>query len=82
MNITIYSTSICAACKSLGDWLHKNGFDYTKKITDTDEAVMAEFMSVNDGMIGVPFSVITTDSGEQIKISGYDQKAFKSALKI
>ena len=82
MNITIYSTSICAACKSLGDWLHKNGFEYTKKITDTDEAVMAEFMSVNDGMIGVPFTVITNDAGEQIKISGFNQRAFKSALNI
>jgi glutaredoxin len=78
----MYSTSICATCKSLGDWLHKNGFDYTKKITDDDEATMAEFMSVNDGMIGVPFTVITSDDGTQIKISGYDQKAFKSALNM
>ncbi len=82
MNITIYSTSICASCKSLGDWLHKNGFEYTKKITDTDEAVMAEFMSINDGMIGVPFTVITSDTGEQIKISGYNLRAFKAALNI
>jgi glutaredoxin len=78
----MYSTSICATCKSLGEWLNKNGFDYTKRITDTDDAVMAEFMSVNDGMIGVPFTVITTDAGEQVKISGYDQKAFKSVLNI
>ncbi len=82
MNITIYSTSICATCKSLGDWLHKNGFEYTKRITDTDPAVMTEFMSINDGMIGVPFTVITTDAGKQIKISGYDQRAFKAALTV
>lgn len=82
MNIIIYSTSICASCKSLGDWLHKNGFEYTKKITDTDDAVMAEFLSVNDSMIGVPFTIITNDSGEQLKISGFDQRAFKSALNI
>ena len=82
MTITMYSTSICATCKSLGDWLHKNNFDYTKKITDTDDAVMAEFMSANDGMIGVPFTVITNDNGQQTKISGFDQKAFKSALNM
>ena len=82
MNITIYSTSICASCISLGNWLNKNGFDYTKKITDSDDAVMAEFMSVNDGMISVPFTIITLDSGDQIKISGFDQKAFKSVLNI
>ena len=82
MNITIYSTSICASCKSLGDWLHKNGFEYTKKITDIDDAVMAEFMSINDGMNGVPFTVITDDAGVQLKISGFDLKAFKSALAL
>ncbi len=82
MNITMYSTSICATCRNLGDWLHKNGFEYTKKITDTDEAVMDEFMSVNDGMISVPFTIITQDSGEQFKISGFDQRALKSALNI
>ncbi len=82
MSITMYSTSICATCKALGDWLHKNGFEYTKKITDTDDVVMAEFMSVNDGMIGVPFTIITNDAGEQTKISGYDQRAFKTALNI
>lgn len=82
MNITIYSTSVCAACKTLADWLTKNGFDYTKKITDTDEAVMAEFMSLNDGMIGVPFTVIESDNGEMIKIMGFDKKAFSAALHI
>jgi arsenate reductase-like glutaredoxin family protein len=82
MTVTIYSTSICASCNSLADWLHKNGITYTKKITDTDDAIMSEFMSLNDGMIGVPFTVITTDSGEQLKISGYDRKAFKNALNL
>ena len=80
MTITMYSTSICSTCKSLGDWLHKSGFDYTKRITDTDEAAMVEFLAVNDGMIGVPFTVITNDNDELIKISGYDKKAFKAAL--
>ncbi len=82
MNITIYSTSICASCNSLGDWLHKNGFEFTKKITDTDDEVMAEFMSINDGMIGVPFTVITDEENREIKISGFDIKAFKKALNI
>lgn len=82
MNITMYSTSSCAACKNVGDWLDKNGFSYDKKVTDTDQAVMDEFMAVNDGMIGVPFTVITTDDGNETKISGFDQKAFKTALNV
>lgn len=82
MNITIYSTSICAACVTLESWLDKIGQKYEKKVTDQDPAVMAEFMSVNEGMIGVPFSVITDDNGTQTKISGFDQAAFKKALHI
>jgi glutaredoxin len=82
MTITIYSTSICAACHSLTQWLDKIGQTYEKKVTDEDPAVMAEFMAVNDGMIGVPFTVIKDDGGTETKISGFDQGKFKKALGI
>lgn len=81
MTIIIYSTSTCAACQALTNWLDKQGCSYTKKITDDDQAAMAEFMSLNDGMIGVPFTVITSDQGAVTKISGFDQRAFREALK-
>jgi glutaredoxin len=81
MTITIYSTSICAACHSLTQWLDKIGQKYDKKITDTDPNIMAEFMGINDGMIGVPFTVIKDESGSIVsKISGYDQGKFKKVL--
>lgn len=82
MTITIYSTTICAACHSLTQWLDKIGQTYDKKITDTDPAIMAEFMSVNGGMIGVPFTVIKDDAGNETKISGFNPGAFKKALGI
>ncbi len=80
MQITIYSTSICAACHTLTNWLDKVGVEYTKKITDVDPAVMDEFMGINDGMIGVPFTVITASDGTITKISGFDQGKFKQIL--
>ena len=82
MTITMYCTTTCTTCTGLGNWLNQNGFEYTKKMADADQATMAEFMSVNDGMIGVPFTVITDDAGLETKISGYDRKAFKAALNI
>ena len=81
MEITIYSTSICAACETLTRWLDKNNIKYTKKITDTDPKIMDEFMAVNDGFVGVPFTVIT-DKKESVKIAGFDQKKFKKALSL
>ncbi len=82
MTITMYSTTTCTTCTGLGNWLNQNGFEYTKKMADTNPETMAEFMAVNDGMIGVPFTIITNDAGTEIKISGYDRKAFKTALNI
>ena len=80
MKTVIYSTTICAACHALESWLDKNGQAYEKKITDTDPAIMDEFMSQNDGMIAVPFSIVTDDDGTETKISGFDQGKFKQAL--
>lgn len=80
MNVTIYSTSVCAACHTLTGWLDTRGISYNKKITDENPEVMTEFMNVNDGMIGVPFTVITDEKGETTKISGFDQGAFKKTL--
>lgn len=80
MKITIYSTAQCAACHTLTAWLEQKGFAYTKKVTDEDPAVMAEFMEVNDGMIGVPFTIVTDDAGQETKISGFDQAKFSQVL--
>jgi glutaredoxin len=82
MTITIYSTANCAACHELTRWLEQLGLPYVKKITDQDEAAMDEFMAVNDGMIAVPFTIITDEQGGRTKISGFDQKAFKAALHL
>lgn len=82
MKTIIYSTSTCAACGMLTKWLDTQEQKYEKKIIDSDDAAMTEFMSVNDGMIGVPFSVITDDDGNVTKISGFEKDKFKKALDI
>ncbi len=82
MKITVYSTSTCATCHLVTEWLEKNSLAYEKKNTDENDDFMAEFMSVNDGMIGVPFTVIENDSNEKIKISGFDLKKFKNAAGV
>lgn len=80
MNITIYSTTTCSFCHALTAWLDKQNIAYTKKVTDEDDAAMAEFMSVNDGNFGVPFTVIQDDNGNETKILGFDQGKFKQTL--
>jgi glutaredoxin len=82
MHITMYSTSICSTCNALGKWLERNGFSYDKKIVDTDPALMEEFIGISDGLISVPFTVLTDHNGVQTKISGYDRNAFKTAFDL
>jgi|HubBroStandDraft_4_1064222.scaffolds.fasta_scaffold162751_2 glutaredoxin len=82
MKITIYSTTNCAACHSLTDWLTKLGQQYDLKIVDADPELMAEFMAASEGKIGVPFTVLTDGDGKQTKISGFDMPKFKTVLAI
>lgn len=82
MNVTVYSTTTCATCHLVTNWLDKQSITYTKKNTDEDQAAMIEFMGVSDGTIGVPFTVISADDGTTTKILGFDQGRFKQALSL
>ena len=82
MEIKIYSTSTCSTCHVLANWLDKQGIKYTKKITDEDPEAMVEFMSVNDGFLGVPFTIVKDKDGNETKIEGFEPAKFKLALGI
>ncbi len=61
-------------------WLEKEGVPFLKKLTDKDEEAMAQFMRVNEGAIGVPFTVIEYESGVTAKIAGFHKSKFKEIL--
>lgn len=82
MNVTIYSTTTCSYCHALKAWLDKQSIGYDYKLTDEDDAAMGEFMSVNDGMLSVPLTVIKKDDGTEVKVTGFDQAKLASALGI
>lgn len=82
MKVTIYSTTSCATCHLVTGWLDKQNVKYEKHDTDVDQKAMEEFMSVNDGMLSVPFTVIETDDGKMQKMTGFNANEFKAALGI
>ena len=82
MDITIYSTTTCSFCHALRVWLDKQNIPYLYKTTDEDDVAMAEFMSLNDGFLGVPFTVIKAKDGKLTKITGFDQPKFKKILSL
>lgn len=80
MHITIYSTTTCSFCHALTEWLDKQNISYDYKLTDEDDDAMAEFMNVNDGVIGVPLTIIKKDDGSETKILGFDKEKITQAL--
>ncbi len=81
MNVTVFSTTNCGICHALMQWLDKQNVQYVKKVVDEDDGAMEDYMAVNDGAIGTPFTVIK-NNGETTKISGFDQGRFKKALEL
>ena len=81
-SVVIFSTTTCSSCRVLMTWLDKENVTYSKKLTDEDDGAMAEFLNVNDGALGVPFSVISYESGLETKIHGFHKSKFKEALGI
>lgn len=72
MTITIYSTTNCASCHALMQWLDQKEVAYTNKVVDRSDADMDEFMSVNEGLISTPFTVIETND-QTHKVQGFDR---------
>ena len=78
-SITIYSTTDCGVCHALMQWLDQKGVAYNKKVVDESDEAMDEFMTVNEGMIGTPFTVI--ESGREThKIQGFDRGKFAAFI--
>jgi len=63
-------------------WLDTQDIKYINKVTDTNPELMAEFMNVNDGMLGVPFTILKSSNGEVTKIAGFDRAKFNKTLSL
>jgi glutaredoxin-like YruB-family protein len=75
--ITIYSTTWCAFCKTEKQYLDKLGIAYNYKDIEEDKAAYEELMSKNGGNFqGVP---VTDIAGEIIL--GFDRAKIDAAIK-
>lgn len=80
MKITIYSTKSCIYCVKLKSWLDEKGVKYTNYNVD-ENPIAAQNMVRISGQMGVPFSTIELDNGEQVNILGFDRVRFDNVLK-
>lgn len=82
MTVTIYSTTTCPYCKMLKDYLTQKGIVFTEKLTDLDQATQDEMITLSEGFLGVPFTVIQKPDGNIEKIIGFDKQKINSILSI
>ena len=80
MNFIIYSTTTCPYCKMLKDYLSSKNIEFTEKLVDQDENAKLEMASVSGGFLGVPFSVITKDTGEVVTVVGFDKGKLEQVI--
>ncbi len=79
--ITIYSTSSCGFCKMLKSYLNSKGIKYDEKKADEDQSIAKELYE-KSGQLGVPFTIITDEDGNEEKILGFDRPKINSVLDI
>ncbi len=80
-DITIYSTATCGFCKMLKSYLNDKGIEYNVKMADEDQAIAKELFE-KSGQLGVPFTIITDDDGNEEKILGFDRQKIDQVLEL
>lgn len=79
--VKIYSTTTCPFCKMEKEYLTSKGIQYENIFVDQtpDEA---KRLIEESGQMGVPFTEITKDDGEVVKILGFDKNKLNEALNL
>lgn len=77
--ITVYTTATCGFCHMLKGYLADNKFPFTEVRVDQDRAAAQEMIQ-KSGQMGVPFTVITDDKGNEQGILGFDVPRLQQAL--
>jgi glutaredoxin 3 len=80
LNVVIYTTTSCPYCKMLKDYLGDNNIGFIEKLVDQDEEARDKMAEESGGFMGVPFTVITDDSGKKETIVGFDKGRVNQVL--
>lgn len=77
--ITVYTTATCGYCHMLKGYLVDKKFPFTEIRVDEDRTAAQEMIQ-KSGQMGVPFTVITDDNGNEQGILGFDVPRLQQAL--
>lgn len=79
--ITIYTTRTCPFCKMEKEYLDSKNIRYEEILVD-ERPEEAQKMIEMSGQLGVPFTVIKKEDGQEEKILGFDKARIDKILQI
>ena len=81
LNIVVYTTTTCPFCKMEKEYLDSKNIKYSEILVDQNPDAAQKMISMS-GQLGVPFTVITKENGEELKILGYDKPRLDEELSL
>ena len=81
MKVTIYTTRTCPFCKMEKEYLDSKNIKYEEVLVD-ERPEETQKMIAMSGQLGVPFTVIKKEDGQEERILGFDKAKIDQILQI
>ena len=81
MKVTIYTTRTCPFCKMEKKYLDSKNIKYEEVLVD-ERPEETQKMIAMSGQLGVPFTVIKKEDGQEEKILGFDKAKIDQILQL
>lgn len=79
VKVVMYKTTTCPYCKMESEYLKSKGIQFEEIYVDQDPKAAEEMIKIS-GQMGVPFTTIAKDDGNQMAILGFDKGKIDEAL--
>lgn len=75
----MYTTRTCPFCKMQKEYLNSKNITFSEIMVDENPQKAQKMIAIS-GQMGVPFTVIIKDDGQQVNILGFDKVKINEAL--
>ncbi|KKR78116.1 MAG: Glutaredoxin [Candidatus Curtissbacteria bacterium GW2011_GWA1_40_9] len=77
--IVMYTTKTCPFCKMQIEYLKSHNIDFEEVLVDENPNAAPKMVAMS-GQLGVPFTVISKEGEEDVRILGFDKKRLDEIL--
>ncbi len=71
-NITVFSTTTCAYCPMVKEWLRRKGLLYEEVMLDRGGEARMDEMINKSGQMNVPVTIVEKSDGSESVVVGYN----------